>query len=84
MAFKCINGGSSLHIHLIKTIVGEPKSIIVQKRKMFAPKRLRLDFCILIVKIVLDMKPLYSNASRIAFRSKSAFCLPHRSVKQLS
>ena len=57
-------------------LVGEPKSIIVQKRKIFAPKR---NCCILIVKIVLDMKPLYSNAARIAFRGKNAFCMPHRS-----
>ena len=27
-----------------------------------------MDFCILIVKVVLGMKPLYINAVRIAFR----------------
>ena len=51
-------------------IVGEPKSCIVQH-----PRGLRLEFCSLIVKIVLDMKSLYSNAARIAFCGKMDFVI---------
>ena len=49
------------------------------------PKGIRLEFCILIVYIVLDMKPLYtcSNATRIAFCGKMHFCMPHRSCKAI-
>ena len=34
-----------------------------------------LDFCILIVKIVLDMKPLYINVAKIAFSGKMEKCI---------
>ena len=48
---------------------------VVRRAKKMHPRGIQLDFCILIVKIVLDMKPLYSNAARIAFRGKNAFCI---------
>ena len=47
-------------------------------------KGIRLDFRILIVKIVLDIKPLYSNAPRIAFCGKMHFVCRIGQVKQRS
>ena len=41
-----------------------------------------LDFCRLIVKIVVDMKLLYSNVARIAFRGKLHFVCYIGQVKQ--
>ena len=55
-------------------IVGEPKSCIAQKTNICT-----MDFCILIGKIVLDMKTLYSNMASIAFRGNNALCMRHRS-----
>ena len=54
-------------------VVREPKSPIVQKHTFLHPKGIQLEFCILIVYIKLDMKPLYSNATRIAFCGKMHF-----------
>ena len=45
-------------------LVGEPKSRIVQKHRFFAPESLRMNF----VYIGSDIKPLYSDATRIVFR----------------
>ena len=58
-------------------IVGEPKSHIVQKHTFLHPKGIRLKFCILIVKIAPNVKPLYSNATGIAFRGKMHFFVCH-------
>ena len=54
-------------------VVGEPNSIIMQKGNFWHLRGIRLDFCKLIDKIVLHMKPLYSNAARLAFRRKMHF-----------
>ena len=66
--FICIE-----YLGMIHLIVGEPKSPIVQKHIFLHSKVVRLEFRILVVLIVLDMKPLYSNATRIAFRGKCIF-----------
>ena len=54
-------------------IVGEPKSRIVQKHTFFAPERYTAGILYTDSLKVLDMKPLYSNATRIAFRGKMHF-----------
>ena len=43
----------------------------MQKDNIFAPKRYTVGFLHTDSLIVLDMKPLYSNATRIAFCEKS-------------
>ena len=48
------------------------------KNLTLAPRGIRLNFCIQNALIVVDMKPLYSNATRIAFRGKHAFCMGSR------
>ena len=76
---------ASLNKHLISTLctlVGEPKSFIVQKDNKVHPSGIRLDFCILIVKIVLNMKPLYSNASELHFAEKCIFVCRIGQVKK--
>ena len=40
------------------------------KTHFLQPRGIRLNFYILIDKIVLDMNPLYSNATRITCRGK--------------
>ena len=50
-----------LSVLIVKVIVGEPKSHIVQKHKNIAPNRYTAGFFILIVSIVLVMKTLYSQ-----------------------
>ena len=53
-------------------LVGEPKSRIVQKHPFFAPERYTAG-----IQYMLDMKPLYSNATRVAFREKMHFFVRH-------
>ena len=43
------------------------------KTHFLQPSGIRLNFCIVIDKIVLDMNPLYSNATSIATRGKMHF-----------
>ena len=54
-------------------VVGEPKSRIVQKHTFFAPESYMAGILHTDIEIVLDMKPLYSNVTRIAFCGKMHF-----------
>ena len=54
------------------------------KTHFLHPRGIWLDFCKLMVKIVLDIKSLYSNAARIAFRGKMSFVCRIGQVKQRS
>ena len=43
------------------------------KHKKLHSRGIRLELCILIILTVLDIKPLYINTPRIAFRGKMHF-----------
>ena len=73
---------SLLHSRRI-LLVGEPESCIVQK-KCLHPKGKWQDFCILIVKVVLGMKPLYSNATKLHFEEKNHFYGVYVKLSKLS
>ena len=60
-------------------IVGEPKSRISKKNLNLAPERYTAEFFFIRNALIfVDMKPLYSNATRIAFRGKHAFGMGRR------
>ena len=62
---------SALHYYFSVSISSGNRSGLLFKNAFFLhPRGIQLDFCILVDKIVLDMKPLNSNAARIAFCGK--------------
>ena len=71
------------YCHLIRIACSRGTEVAYHAKIHFLhPRGIQLDFSILIVLKVLDMKPLFNNATRIALRGKCIFVCHIGQVKQ--
>ena len=76
-------------LHALKSSIENwlPRAVLGHSQKIsgFLIKKLwQACFCIRNALILVDKKPLYNNATRIAFRGKHAFCMGSRSALFMS